>query len=93
MEKKHQTMIGKVVSDKMDKTVVVAVEKLRRHPLYKKNIRRVVKYKAHKEDNLCRIGDVVEIEGTRPLSKEKRWRVTKIIARKEMAGAESVEST
>jgi small subunit ribosomal protein S17 len=83
MEKKGNTLTGYVVSDKMDKTVVVVVESRKRHPLYKKVIRRKVRFKAHDENNLCRIGDVVRIMGTRPLSKEKRWRVVEIISRRE----------
>ena len=84
MEKKHKTRIGRVVSDKMDKTVVVAVELPKRHPLYKKTIKRVVKYKAHNENNQCHLNDVVRIVETRPLSKEKRWRVAEIIAKGEV---------
>ncbi len=72
-------MVGVVVSDKMDKTVVVAVERLVQHSRYKKYIRRTKKYHAHDERNECRVGDVVEIEETRPLSKTKRWRVVRII--------------
>ena len=70
---------GKVVSDKMDKTVVVAIEDNVRHPLYKKIIKKTVKLKAHDEKNECGIGDRVQIMETRPLSKDKRWRVTGII--------------
>jgi len=70
---------GRVVSDKMDKTVVVAVETLVRHPLYGRIVRRTSKFKAHDENNECRIGDVVEIVETRPLSREKRWRVSRVI--------------
>ncbi|PLV60221.1 30S ribosomal protein S17 [Thermotoga sp. KOL6] len=77
----RKRMTGIVVSDKMDKTVVVAVERLVQHPLYKKYIKRTKKYHAHDERNECRIGDVVEIEETRPLSKTKRWRVVRIIKR------------
>jgi small subunit ribosomal protein S17 len=69
---------GKVVSDKMDKTVVVAVETKMRHPLYKRTISRSKKYKAHDENNEARTGDTVVIMETRPLSKDKRWRVTEI---------------
>jgi small subunit ribosomal protein S17 len=68
-----------VVSDKMDKTVVVAVENKVKHPLYGKIIKKTEKYKAHDESNACGIGDVVEIMETRPLSKEKRWRIMGII--------------
>jgi small subunit ribosomal protein S17 len=68
-----------VVSDKMDKTVVVAIVDNVRHPLYKKIIKRTVKLKAHDGNNECRVGDRVELMETRPLSREKRWRVTRII--------------
>ena len=73
--------IGKVVSDKMQKTVVVAIERLIQHPLYKKGIKRTVKFKAHDENNEAHIGDTVKIVQTRPLSKEKCWRVVEIIER------------
>ncbi len=79
MEKKHKTKFGRVVSDRMDKTVVVAVETPKRHPLYKKVIKKTVKYKAHDKNNECRPGDMVRIVETRPLSKDKRWRVAEII--------------
>ena len=85
MEQKRKTRFGKVISDKMDKTIVVAVETPRRHPLYKKNIRRAVKYKAHDEKNQCRTGDTVRIEETRPVSREKRWRVAEILNKGEVA--------
>ena len=75
----RKTRVGKVVSDKMDKTVVVAIVDNVRHPLYKKIIKRTVKLKAHDEQNACRIGDRVEVMETRPMSKDKRWRVTNII--------------
>lgn len=84
METKRKTRVGRVVSNKMDKTVVVAVEVLKRHPLYKKAIKRAVKYKAHDEKNECGEGDIVRIIETRPLSKEKRWRVGEIITKKEV---------
>lgn len=64
---------GKVISNKMEKTVVVAVTRLFQHPVYKKTMKRVTKFKAHDEKNNCNIGDMVKIVGTRPLSKEKRW--------------------
>ena len=79
----RKTRMGQVVSDKMDKTVVVAVERLERHPLYKKTIRRTTKFKAHDENNECRIGDQVQIVETRPLSKDKRWRVVSVVKRAE----------
>ena len=82
MERKRKTRIGRVVSNKMDKTVVVAVETTKHHPLYKKTIKKAVKYKAHDEKNECGEGDVVRIVETRPLSKEKRWRIAEIISRK-----------
>ncbi|NLK70199.1 MAG: 30S ribosomal protein S17 [Clostridiales bacterium] len=75
----RKTRVGTIVSDKMDKTVVVAIVDNVKHPLYKKIIKRTVKVKAHDEKNECRIGDRVQIMETRPLSKEKRWRVTNII--------------
>ena len=75
----RKTRVGQVVSDKMDKTVVVAIDDNVKHPLYKKIIKRTVKLKAHDENNECRIGDRVEVMETRPLSKDKRWRVTNII--------------
>jgi small subunit ribosomal protein S17 len=75
----RKTRVGTVVSDKMDKTVVVAIEDSVRHPLYKKIIKRTVKFKAHDEQNACGVGDTVEIMETRPLSKDKNWRVSKII--------------
>ena len=75
----RKTRVGKVVSDKMDKTVVVAIVDNVKHPLYKKIIKRTVKLKAHDENNECRIGDRVEVMETRPLSKDTRWRVVQII--------------
>ncbi|MCL5066315.1 MAG: 30S ribosomal protein S17 [Firmicutes bacterium] len=75
---------GKVVSDKMQKTVVVAVESVVRHPIYGRRMRRTKRYKAHDETNQCRAGDVVRIEETRPLSKEKRWRVIQIVRKAEV---------
>ena len=77
----RKTRVGRVVSNRMDKTVVVVVEAPKRHPLYKKIIRRRVKFKAHDEKNECGLGDVVRIIETRPLSKDKRWRVAEIITK------------
>lgn len=85
MEGKRRTMVGRVISHKMDKTVIVAVENPRRHPLYKKVVRHVVHYKAHDEKNECGPGDIVNLVSTRPLSKEKRWRVAGIITKGEVA--------
>ncbi len=81
MLSKVQQEIGRVVSDKMDKTVVVEIERFRRHPLYKKLIRKIKRVKAHDEHNECRVGDIVRIISSRPLSKEKRWRVLEILQR------------
>lgn len=85
MEGKQKTKIGRVISNKMNKTVVVAVETPKRHPLYKKVIRSTKKYKAHDENNQCGIGDIVRLAETRPLSREKHWRVAEIIAKGEVA--------
>ena len=80
MERNYRkSRIGKVVSDKMDKTIVVKIEDSVKHPIYKKIIKRTIKFKAHDENNECNIGDRVEIMETRPLSKDKRWRLTKIV--------------
>jgi small subunit ribosomal protein S17 len=75
----RKTRIGRVVSDKMEKTIVVAIEQTVRHPLYKKTIKRTLKLKAHDEKNECGIGDRVKLMETRPLSKDKRWRLVEII--------------
>ena len=75
----RKTMVGTVVSDKMDKTVVVAVETNVRHPIYKKTVKRTYKLKAHNEENDCKVGDKVKVMETRPLSKDKRWRVVEIV--------------
>jgi len=75
----RKTRIGLVVSDKMDKTVVVSIQDSVKHPLYKKIIKRTVKFKAHDENNECGIGDRVMIMETRPLSKDKNWRLVKIL--------------
>lgn len=82
-QKRKTTKVGRVVSDKMDKTVVVAVDYLKPHPLYRKIIRRTKKFHAHDEENTCKVGDVVRIEETRPLSRTKRWRVVEILKRGE----------
>jgi len=75
----RKTMVGKVISDKMDKTIVVAVEDSVKHPLLKKIIKRTYKLKAHDENNECNIGDQVQVMEIRPISKEKRWRLVQII--------------
>ncbi len=90
MAGKRRTKVGRVVSDKMDKTIVVSVERLRRHPIYKRVVRLSSKFKAHDEENSARVGDTVRIEESRPLSREKRWRVIEVIARG--SGVELAES-
>ena len=75
----RKTRTGKVVSDKMDKTIVVAVEDHVRHPLYKKIVKKTYKLKAHDEHNACNIGDIVKVMETRPLSKDMRWRLVEIV--------------
>ncbi|MFR6009612.1 MAG: 30S ribosomal protein S17 [Christensenellales bacterium] len=75
----RKTRTGRVISDKMDKTIVVAVEDNVQHPLYKKTVKRTYKLKAHDEENVCSVGDVVKVMETRPLSKDKRWRLVSII--------------
>ncbi len=82
-KKSQQIKTGRVVSNKMDKTVVVRVDYLKPHPLYRKIMRKSHKFHAHDEDNVCRIGDTVRIEETRPLSKTKRWRVIEIVQQSE----------
>jgi len=78
---KRKTKVGRVVSDKMDKTIVVSVERLARHPIYKRVIRLTTKFKAHDEDNDAHVGDTVLIEESRPLSATKRWRLVTVLAR------------
>lgn len=90
MAGKRRTKVGRVVSDKMDKTIVVSVERLRRHPIYKRVVRLSSKFKAHDEENSARVGDTVRIEESRPLSREKRWRVIEVVARG--SGVEQAES-
>ena len=80
----RKTMIGTVISDKMDKTVVVAVETSVRHPMYKKTVKRTYKLKAHDESNECKAGDKVKVMETRPLSKDKRFRVVEIVEKAEI---------
>ncbi len=78
------TRVGRVVSDKMDKTVIVAVETFKHHPLYQKVIRKVIRYKAHDENSESHVGDLVRIMQSRPLSREKRWRVVEILVHGEV---------
>ena len=77
----RKTRVGKVVSNKMDKTIVVAIEDHVKHPLYKKIVKRTYKLKAHDETNECNIGDTVKVMETRPLSKDKRWRLVEVVER------------
>ena len=81
VEGKRKTKVGRVVSDKMDKTIVVSVERLARHPLYKRVVRLTTKFKAHDEANDAKVGDTVLIEESRPLSATKRWRLIEIVQR------------
>ena len=78
---RRQQKIGRVVSDKMDKTIVVAVESLKKHRIYKRTYKRTKRFQAHDEENTCQVGDVVRIEETRPLSKMKHWRLVEILKR------------
>ncbi len=93
MEEKHKTRVGRVIKNRMDKTVVVAVETQKRFPKYRKAITWAIKYQAHDEKNECQIGDVVKIAETRPLSRHKRWRVVEIITRGEVAEIQPQEIT
>ncbi len=87
---RRKTRIGRVISDKMDKTVVVAVEWRQTHPLYNKSVKRITKFHAHDEDNGCKVGDVVNIMETRPLSKTKRWRVTEILSTGDITASDEI---
>jgi small subunit ribosomal protein S17 len=93
METKRKIRFGKVIGDKMNKTVIVAVDTPRRHPLYKKTIRRIVKYYAHDEEKISKTGDTVKLEETRPLSKMKRWRVVEVLTKGEVAEIKPEEIT
>lgn len=84
MEKKRKIRLGRVMSRKMDKTAVVVVETSRHHPMYKKTMKKLTRYKAHDEKNECAPGDIVRLVETRPLSKEKRWRVAEIVTKAEV---------
>jgi small subunit ribosomal protein S17 len=84
MAGKHKVRIGHVISDKMAKTVVVEVEVAARHPLYHKTIKKAVRYKAHDENKTSKVGDMVRIEETRPLSHDKRWRVAEVLVKSEV---------
>jgi small subunit ribosomal protein S17 len=83
MKEQRKRLVGRVTSDKMQKTVVVSVENLKRHPLYNKVIRRTTKYKAHNPEDTARLGDLVQIVESQPLSREKRWAVEKVLQKAE----------
>jgi len=85
MRPNQKTLVGIVVSDKMDKTVVVTVERRKQHRLYGKTMQVTTRYKAHDPNNVCKLGDTVRLVETRPISKEKRWRVVEILQRREVA--------
>jgi small subunit ribosomal protein S17 len=93
MSNKRKVRIGTVVSDKMDKTVVVSVESVTHHRLYKKTLKKVVKYKVHNENNEGKAGDIVRIIETRPLSREKRWRVAEVVKKGEVVEVKPTEIT
>jgi small subunit ribosomal protein S17 len=93
MEAKRKTRYGKVIGDKMNKTVIVAVDTPRHHPLYKKTIRRIVKYYADDEQKISKLGDTVKIEETRSLSRLKRWRIVEIVTKGEVADIKPEEIT
>jgi small subunit ribosomal protein S17 len=93
MEEKRKTRIGKVIGDKMDKTVIVAVNTPWRHPIYNKTVRRVVKYYVHDEKKQSKTGDTVMIVETRPISKLKRWRVSEVMIKAEVADIKPSEIT
>jgi small subunit ribosomal protein S17 len=78
---RRKTRVGKVISDKMDKTIVVAIEDNKKHPLYNKVVKTTYKLKAHDEENTCKMGDTVKVAETRPLSKDKRWRLVEVVER------------
>ena len=83
MREQRKRLVGRVTSDKMQKTVVVTVESLKRHPLYNKVVRRTTKYKAHNPNDVAKLGDVVQIVEAQPMSREKRWAVEKIMTKAE----------
>ncbi len=93
MEEKRKTRVGKVIGDKMNKTVIVAVNTPWRHPLYNKTVRRIVKYYVHDEKKLSKTGDTVMIIETRPLSRLKRWRIKEVLTKAEVAEIKPSEIT
>ncbi len=91
MLKNRKSRVGRVVSDKMDKTVIVAVETAKQHPLYRRVIRSITRIKAHDEENVCRLGDVVRIMESRPISKDKAWRVVEVVSKGDVAEVRPTE--
>jgi len=91
METIHKTRTGRVISSKMNKTVIVGVETTKRHRLYNKSVKLVVRYKAHDAKSECKVGDLVRIVETRPISKEKHWRVTEVVQKKEQVQVQPKE--
>jgi small subunit ribosomal protein S17 len=91
MAGKHKVRLGRVVSDKMEKTVVVEVQVAKHHPLYHKTINKAVKYKVHDEEKISKTGDVVRIVETRPLSRDKRWRVAEVMIKGEVVEVKPTE--
>ena len=90
-KEKRKVRLGQVVSDKMEKTAVVAVELKRRHPRYHRVVRHVTRFKVHDENGVAKTGDTVRIEETRPLSKDKRWRLVEVITRRQVAEVKPTE--
>ena len=91
MLKNRKTRVGRVVSDKMERTVVVAVETAKQHPLYRRVIRRTHRIKAHDEENVCRLGDIVRLEESRPISKDKAWKVVEVLTKGDVAEVKPTE--
>jgi small subunit ribosomal protein S17 len=91
MAGKHKVRLGRVISDKMEKTVVVEVESAMHHPLYHKTIKKAVKYKVHDENKISKTGDTVKIAETRPISRDKRWRVVEVVEKGEVVEVKPTE--
>ncbi|MDO8673397.1 MAG: 30S ribosomal protein S17 [Dehalococcoidia bacterium] len=91
MLKNRKTRVGRVVSDKMERTVVVAVETAKQHPLYRRVIRRTSRIKAHDEDNVCRLGDMVRVMESRPISKDKSWKVVEVLTKGDVAEVKAAD--
>ncbi len=85
MKTNRKTLVGRIISDKMDKTVIVAVESRKQHPVYKRTIKTLARFKAHDEENACHLGDIVRIVESRPISKEKTWAVQEILRKGDVA--------